>query len=153
MNIDAQKVLLGLLGERIVAHFLRASGHTVVEPLNVFDEEKDMMVDGNNVEVKTQVPLVVEDSFAISPKQKMKVMGCHRVYFVSVPLIKDADELAGYVFEMDPADPKLKAHRWHANDGRKMVCFPRRQSALKIIGVVKDQMLLEQMRKLSTSYL
>ena len=39
-----RKILLGLIGERIVAHYLRNMGHVVEESLNVFDMEKDMMV-------------------------------------------------------------------------------------------------------------
>ena len=60
-----QKILLGMIGERIVASILRGNGHLVEESLNVFDTEKDMLVDGNPVEVKTQVPYVIEDSFAV----------------------------------------------------------------------------------------
>lgn len=151
-TIPERKILLGMIGERIVAHQLRKSGHEVEESLNVYDSEKDMLVDGLPCEVKTQVPIMIEDSFGISPKQKAKIFSCHRVYFISVPL-KAGDDLAGCVFEMDPRDPNLKAHRWSANDGREMICFPRRQTALKMICQIEDQDILEQLRKLSTSYL
>ena len=147
-----RKILLGVIGERIVAHHLRKAGHDVEESLNVYDSEKDMLVDGLPVEVKTQVPIMIEDSFGIALSQKAKIFGCHRVYFVSVPL-KNTDELAGCIFEMDPKDPDLKAHRWETNEGRPMVCFPRRQKSLKLIYQIKDTDILEQLRKLSTSYL
>lgn len=147
-----RRILLGMIGERIVAYYLRKDGHDVEESLNVYDSEKDMLVDGLPVEVKTQVPIMIEDSFGIALSQKAKLFSCHRVYFVSVPL-KATDELAGCIFEMDPRDPDLKAHRWETNTGRPMVCFPRRQKSLKLIYQIKDNDILEQLRKLSTSYL
>lgn len=147
-----RKILLGLIGERIVAHYLRNMGHVVEESLNVFDTEKDMMVDGKPVEVKTQVPIIVEDSFGISPGQKTKIMNCHRVYFVSVPT-KRTDDLAGGIFEMDPSAEDLKAHRWQRIDGKTMICFPRRQPAMKFVAQITDQGILDQLRKLSLSYL
>jgi len=142
-----------MIGERIVASYLRKCGHEVEESLNVFDTEKDMLVDGNKVEVKTQVPIVVEDSFGITPNQKAKVMGSHRVYFLSVPLHKTEDDLEGTIFEMDPLDPSLKAHKWLTHKGREMICFPRRQAAMKQVYRISDERILKQLKMLSTSYL
>lgn len=147
-----RKLLLGMIGERIVAHYLRKGGHEVEESLNVYDSEKDMLVNGLPCEVKTQVPIMIEDSFAVGIRQKAKIYSCHRIYFISVPHRAD-DELAGCIFEMDPRAPNLKAHRWSTNSGREMICFPRRQSALKLIYQIEDQGILEQLRTLSTSYL
>jgi hypothetical protein len=147
-----QKVLLGMIGERIVASILRVKGHQVEESLNVFDSEKDMLVDGFPVEVKTQVPYMIEDSFAVLPSQLKKLTACHRVYWVCVPL-KNFDDLAGTIFEMDPKSENLKAHRVRRHDGAEVVCFPRRQSAMKLIGKVNDENILKQLRYLSTSYL
>ena len=152
-SIDVCKILLGMIGERIVASYLRKNGHNVEESLNVFDMEKDMLVDGNKVEVKTQVPIVIEDSFGVTPSQMMKIKGSHRVYFVSVPLQNSNDELEGAIFELDPADPMLKAHRWTTHKGREMICFPRRQTAMKIIHHITDEKILKQLKMLSTSYM
>jgi hypothetical protein len=149
---DAKKILLGLMGERIVAHFLRKRGHEVEESLNPFDDEKDMLVDENPVEVKTQVPYMIEDSFAVLPYQLKKLKSCHRVYWVSVPL-KRPDDLDGCIFELDMSDETVRAHRVKRHDGEEVVCFPRRQSAMKIVGTITDEKLLEQLQKLSTSYL
>jgi hypothetical protein len=149
---EAQKILLGLMGERIVAYLLRKDGHAVEESLNPFDDQKDMTVDGQPVEVKTQVPYMIEDSFAVLPYQLKKLKSCHRVYWLSVPL-KREDDLAGVIFEMDMSSEELKAHRVCRIDGQEVVCFPRRQPAMKIVGRVNDPALLDQLRKLSTSYL
>ena len=151
--IEQRKVLQGMMGERIVAHLLRKNGHIVEESLNPFDNEKDMLVDGLPCEVKTQVPIVVEDGFAIDPKQINKIMNSHRVYWVCVPTTRNVDAHAGCIYEMDPKDENLKAHRWSAHNGRQSVVFPRVQKAMKIIGKIEDESLLEQLRNLSTSYL
>lgn len=49
---ELKKTLLGILGEKIVAKYLRDKGHEVNESLYMFDSSKDMLVDGNCVEVK-----------------------------------------------------------------------------------------------------
>lgn len=146
-----RKILVGIIGERIVAHYLRKAGHTVEESLNVFDTEKDMLVDGLPVEVKTQVPLVIEDSFSIDYSQKKKIMNSHRVYFVSIPT-KLGDDLEGCIFELNPQE-EFKAHRRDRADGSKIICIPRRQTALKIVARITDTEILEQLKRLSTSYL
>jgi hypothetical protein len=149
---EVQKILLGMIGERIVAHLLRLNGHIVEESLNVFDPEKDMIVDSHPVEVKTQVPLLMEDSFAVDRNQLKKIKRCRSVYFVSVPLKKNVDEYAGSIFELDMLGD-VKAHRATVADGREVVCFPRRQPAMKKIGQITDPAILEQLKTLSTSYL
>lgn len=152
-TVDVRKILLGMIGERIVAAYLRSQGYCVEESLDVFDSEKDLLVDGKKVEVKTQAPIMVEDSFGISPRQKDKVMSSHKVYFVSVPLQRVADPLAGVIFEMDPQDPSLKIHKWHTIKGREVLCFPRRQAAMKQVHRITDEKILKQLTQLSTSYL
>ena len=148
---SSQKILLGMIGERLVAHELRKRGHVVEESLNVFDIDKDMMVDGEPCEVKTQVPFMIEDSFGVSPNQIPKIMRCHRVYFVTVPLLRQ-DELEGCIFELDPHS-FFKSHRRTVAGGKEVVCFPRRQEAMKLITKIEDKKILKQLRTLSTSYL
>ena len=146
-------LLLGMLGERIVARWLRETGHVVEESLDMYDSRKDCLCDGLPVEVKTQVPLISQDSFSVGIRQMQKIRAVHRVYWVSVPLLSGADELAGHIYEMDPTDPLLKAHRWSTHDGSEMVCFPRRQAALRHVHTIDDPDLLNQLRTLSTSVL
>jgi hypothetical protein len=148
----AQKILLGIMGERIVAHILRKNGHSVEESLNVFDAEKDMLVNDKPVEVKTQVPFLMEDSFAVPPFQVKKMTNCDKIFFVSVPLKEQPDDLAGGVFMLDPKSD-FKAHRRSLINKEVVICFPRRQPAMKMIYQITDQGVLDQLRLLSTSYL
>jgi hypothetical protein len=146
-----KKTLLGMLGEKIVAKYLRDKGHTVNESLHMFDSLKDMDVDGNQVEVKTQVPFLIYDSFAVSTNQMNKIKNSHKVYWVSVPPSKVKDNLAGYVFEMDPS--VAVGDLYKLKTGREIICFKRNQEGMKIVYQIKDQKLLNHLQELSTSYL
>jgi hypothetical protein len=148
---ELKKTLLGILGEKIVAKYLRDKGHNVNESLYMFDSSKDLDVDGNNVEVKTQVPFLIYDSFAVGINQMNKIQNSHRVYWVSVPPTKVNDALAGYVFEMDPKIATSTLHR--LKTGREIMCFKRNQEGMKIVYQIKDQKLLNHLSELSTSYL
>lgn len=149
-SADIKKIRLGLIGERIVAKLLRDQGHIVDESLDPFDVEKDMIMDGNPIEVKTQVPLLTEDSFAIGVSQIPKIRRSHRVFFVSVPPTKAADPMAGSIYVLDSTG-EFKAHRKTVGQGREMLCIPRTQPAMQIIARVEDKNLLSIMQSLSTS--
>lgn len=151
MAVDYKRVLLGMLGEKIVAKHFRDSGHQVEESLNVFDSDKDMVIDGYNVEVKTNAPLIYYDSFSFKKGQYNKIMNAHRVYWVSVPLQTQEDQFAGCVFEMDPKVAKL--HTITFSSGQKAIGLCRQQEGMKIIHRIEDPNILKQLRELSSSYL
>jgi hypothetical protein len=153
MDKKVNNILLGILGEKIVANFLRKKGYTVEESLDIFDSSKDMQVNDSKVEVKTQTPLIVYDSFAINENQLNKILGCKYVFWVSVPLSKFNDEYEGCVFCMDVNDPTLKYDSLTLKSGRKIIKFPRKQSAMKNVYKISDKNVLNQMKQLSTSYL
>ena len=147
-----KKVLLGLLGERIVAKVLRDSGYSVEESLNVFDTTKDMLVNGKKVEVKCQVPYLIHDAFAVSPNQLKKLLSCRYVFWVSVPPKKINDPNSGWVYAMDTA-VNVKYQTARNRNGREVVYFPRTQEAMKVIYKIKDTSLLNHLTELSSSYL
>lgn len=151
MSVDYKKVLLGMLGEKIVAKHFRDSGHHVEESLDVFDSTKDMIIDGNNVEVKTNAPLIYYDSFSFPKSQYKKIMNSYRVYWVSVPLQTQEDQFAGCVFEMDPKVAKL--HLISFKSGQKTIGIRRQQEGMKVIYKIEDPQLLNHLKSLSTSYL
>lgn len=140
-----------MLGEKIVAKHFRDSGHQVEESLDVFDSDKDMIIDGNNVEVKTNAPLIYYDSFSFAKGQYNKIINSHRVYWVSVPLQTQEDPFAGCVFEMDPKVAKL--HTITFNSGKTTIGLRRQQEGMKIIHKIEDPKLLKQLKELSSSYL
>jgi len=150
MEINYKKILLGMLGEKIVAKHLRDSGCIVEESLNIFDSDKDMVVDGKNIEVKTNAPLFFYNSFTVSDKQYNKIINSHRVYWLSVPLQTINDEYAGCIFEMDPSI--VKSYRITMNN-RSVTAFKRIQLGMKIVHKIEDPAILKQLKDLSTSYL
>lgn len=151
MNVNLKKTLLGMLGERIIAKHLRERGHTVTESLNVFDSEKDLDVDGYKVEVKTQVPFIIKDSFSISRNQLNKIQNSKYVYWVSVPPTKVHDNLSGCIFKMDPNTAKFE--RYRLNSGKEMIAYKRNQPGMEIVDQIDNTQLLNHMKELSTSYL
>ena len=151
MEKEAKNILLGILGERIIAKILRDAGHTVEESLDIFDSEKDLLVNGKRVEVKTQVPLLFKDSFSVQLNQMTKLKECHAVYWVSIPPKIADDDLMGCVFQMNPR--KCTHNIWTAKGGNQMMLFPRRQDGMKIVHKITDAKILKQMRALSCSYL
>ena len=153
MDKKVNNILLGILGEKIVANFLRKKGYTVEESLDIFDSSKDMQVNDYKVEVKTQTPLIVYDSFAINENQLNKILGCKYVFWVSVPLSKFNDEFEGCIFCMDVNDLTLKYDSLTLKSGRKIIKFPRKQPAMKNVYKISDKNVLKQMKQLSTSYL
>lgn len=140
-----------MLGEKIVAKHFRDSGHQVEESLNVFDQDKDMIIDGYNIEVKTNAPLIYYDSFSFPKGQYNKIMNSHRVYWVSVPLQTQEDPFVGCIFEMDPKVAKL--HTITFNSGKTTIGIRRQQDGMKVIYRIEDPVLLKQLKELSSSYL
>lgn len=140
-----------MLGEKIVAKHFRDSGHQVEESLNVFDQDKDMIIDGYNIEVKTNAPLIYYDSFSFPKGQYNKIMNSHRVYWVSVPLQTQEDPFVGCIFEMDPKVAKL--HTITFNSGKTTIGICRQQDGMKVIYKIEDPVLLKQLKELSSSYL
>lgn len=148
---NLKHTLLGILGERIIAKLLRHHGHAVDESLDMFDSIMDMQVDGKPVEVKTLVPLLIHNSFAVNINQYEKIKNADKVYWISVPPSKITDELSGCIFEMDP---KIAKHfTYKLKNGRELMCFKRKQDGMKIIKRLRNKKLLNHLQKLSTSYL
>src|SRR3990167_10935216 len=95
---------LGTLGEQLVAEYLTIIGKKVILSDNIYDPEKDMLVDGEKVEVKTETPYVTRNALTVRANQLEKIMGSYRTYWISVPfkLYGKEDKYGGYIFEMDP---------------------------------------------------
>ena len=60
MTYDESIGELGLLGEKIMTNYFNSQGMMVEHSIDKFDREKDMLVNGKKVEIKTEQPLVLE---------------------------------------------------------------------------------------------
>jgi len=129
MNHKEKMGELGLLGEKIIMNYLSAKGYIVHQSIDKYDSEKDILVNGQKVEVKTQVPFIIENSFTILPTQLTKCRNVSFLYFISVPANTMADKWAGWIFEVNPKTFVTKTRK--TKDGRNMILIPRNQEAVK----------------------
>jgi hypothetical protein len=130
---------LGLAGEKIVTNMLNSLGSNlkIEHSVDKYDREKDMLVDGYKVEVKTQVPFVMKNAFTFLPKQLNKCRGVDVLYFVSVPPPRNEDKWAGWIFRAEPKN--FKTTSYTTRDGRNMILVPREQEALVPIQKMSDE--------------
>lgn len=132
MKNDEKKTKLGRAGESIVLNWYSDQGSKVKASIDQYDSHKDALVDGNSVEIKTQVPFVYKDCFTIKPNQLRKCLNVHRLVFVSVPNTKEKHHSDGKVYCIFPEDG-LKYFKYTTRDGRDMILIPIKQEGMREI--------------------
>jgi hypothetical protein len=148
MTRDEMMNELGLAGEKIIINMLSEAGYKVKTSINKYDSEKDLLVEDKKVEVKTQVPFVIQNAFTFKPNQLRKCRSVDVLYFVCVPPPKHKDKWAGWVFEADPKS--FVTRNYITKDGRVMMLIDRNQPALKAIKKISDEEVKE-LQKYSVS--
>jgi hypothetical protein len=126
---------MGKAGESIITNYFSRKGMIVEVSVNQFDSEKDMIVEGKHVEVKTQVPFVTKDSFSIRENQLKKCKNAYEVYFISVPTSKKHFS-EGKVYVIRGDQLQYKNHK--TKDGRKMILIPINQQDMKEVFEISD---------------
>jgi len=148
-----KKTALGLTGEKIVRNFLLEKGFVVTDTLNVYDSDKDFDATYKNktytVEVKTQVPFVIKESFTIREEQSRKCFSVDMLIFVCVPPSKPFP-YGGQIFKVNPKQVKTKPHT--TKDGRKMILIPINQPAVKSIKKLTSEEISLLNKSKSTDY-
>jgi len=61
--------MMGRAGETIIVNYCTAAGQKVTVSEDQYDSQKDMIIDGLKVEVKTQVPYIYKNAFSFKPNQ------------------------------------------------------------------------------------
>lgn len=119
---DAPQAKMGRAGETIVTNYFNRLGVMVEASVDQYDSEKDMLIDGKRVEVKTQVPFIKKNAFTIKENQLRKCLNADMVYFISVPnaTYRHFSDGKVYCIESD----KLQYTRYATKDGRNMVLIP-----------------------------
>lgn len=146
-NID----ILGRMGEKLVANYLRRRGHMVEEAIDHFDSIKDMTVDGHNAEVKTQQAFVNENAFSIRENQLRKCRQVDELYIVSVPPAMRPDyKWAGWIFKVDPKTFRTRNYR--TRQGIQMVLIDIDQPAVIPWAKLTDQENEQLSRYASSRY-
>ena len=150
MTRDKMMQELGLTGEKIVINMLSAAGYRIKTSIKKFDSEKDLIVEDKTVEVKTQVPFVMKNSFTFKPNQLRKCRSVDVLYFVSVPPPRNKDKWSGWIFEADPKSFVTK--NYTTKDGRKMILINRDQPSLRPVKKISDEEINELMKYTVSEY-
>lgn len=145
LSENDKKTKTGELGERLVARYYRANGHNVEESLNLFDHTKDMTIDEETCEVKTQIPWIKEDSFTIKENQVKKCLSVDRLIFVETPSKFNNYQVEIYEFPKEKREPKVKVTR----DNRKMILFEKKKGVL--LTTITDDDIVNQFKRYSLS--
>lgn len=120
--------ILGRIGEKIIINMLSREGLTVQESIDPYDSVKDMTCEGKTIEVKTQVPFIVEKAFTFKQNQLNKCRNVDVLYFISVPAPRHKYKWDGYIFEADPKS--FKTRKRNTKDGRTMILVDIEQDAI-----------------------
>lgn len=127
---------LGRAGEAIISNYFVKNDKKVEVSVNQYDSQKDMIVEGKSVEVKTQVPFVTKNSFSFRKNQLKKCVSADEVYFVSVPTNKKHFS-EGKVYCIKGPDIEYKEYT--TKDGRDMILIPIEQKNMKMVFEVSNE--------------
>ena len=141
---------LGLAGEKIIINMLSEEGCKIKSSVDKFDSEKDLLVNDKKVEVKTQVPFIMQNAFTFKPNQLNKCRSVDVLYFVSVPAPRHSDKWAGWIFRAEPKE--FKTRNYTTKDGRNMILIDREQKALKPVRKMTEQEMAELQKYTVSGY-
>lgn len=132
MNKNEIIQILGKTGEKIIANMLMSEGKKVEFSIDEYDREKDLVVDGKKVEVKTEQPFVVKNALTFGENQLRKCRSVDRLFFVTVPpLMREEYKWGNCIFEVDPKN--FEHYLYTTKDGKRKVCISIEQESVKFI--------------------
>jgi hypothetical protein len=129
-SLDEKKTRLGKMGEICVGNWASTQGKVVIHAIDPYDSQKDLVIDGVSVEVKTQTPYINEMAFSIRPNQIRKCRAVDELYFVALPSPQARFFYEGqcWVYKVDP---KAFIHREIVTRGGKtMILVDIKQPAV-----------------------
>jgi len=129
--------MLGRAGESIIQNYCTAAGQKVVASVDQYDNQKDFIIDGLKVEVKTQVPYIYKNAFSFKPNQLKKCKNADRVIFISVPNKEKPHHSDGKVYLIKSSE--MKYYPYKTKDGRDMIAVPIDQEGMDELFVISDQ--------------
>jgi len=143
---------LGLTGEKVVTNMLNRlhPGLVIEHSINKYDSEKDMLVDGKKVEVKTESPYVLANCFSFRPNQLNKCRKVDVLYIVSVPHIKFKHFSDGWVYRLVPRE--FRTIEYTTKFGTRMIGIPIRQEACGPVYKISEEEIIELMKYIHTDY-
>jgi len=146
MNSNQRREALGALGEKTVATWFNYHGITVKFSEDKYDQVKDMIVDGETVEVKTLMPIFKYNAFCRPEKQGPKCDSVDRLIFVKIPH-KPGDPIELYESVKDSDDKRDFFKEYFVREP----CRFYRLTLLENIGIIHDTKVSRNMWDLSLS--
>ena len=148
---DAKMEKLGLEGEKLVKAIYEIMGHTVILSEDKYDSEKDMLIDGQTCEVKTQIPVITQNCMAIKTNQYYKCINADILLFVEIPYSNryGVNETVNiYQAKIRDSSNSLWIP-WRSADGRDMMLYPI--SKLTLIESIQNEEICKRFADLSNS--
>ena len=138
---------LGLAGEKIIINMLSSLGCKIESSVDKYDSEKDLLVDGKKVEVKTQIPFAKKKSFTFSPWQLKKCKSVDVLYFIAIPNENEKYNLPenGWIYRVVPSE--FQYEEWKDRWGKPRILVPINQDCIFPV-----QKLTEEQIKYLQSY-
>lgn len=130
MSRDTDMTMLGRAGETVVMNWFASRGIPCQASVDQYDSQKDMIAEGKKIEVKTQVPFIMKDSFSFRENQLRKCVNADYVFFVSVPTEK-SHHSDGKVYRIE--SKKMKYTKYKTKDGRDMYLVPIKQADMQFL--------------------
>lgn len=154
MLTEQQRIeLIGALGEDIVNIVLKEAGLNVKKSENKYDSEKDFLVDGYKVEVKTVVPWFTENALTIDASQYRKCYNADCVIFVCVPskglTNLSTNKYDGNIYIVSPKEVKWRTKQTRAGLPKFLINID--QPGVRLCYKIEDTKILDTMRNLTTS--
>lgn len=147
---DVKMNELGLMGEKIVMNYLSSLGRIVEQSIDKYDYEKDLLCDGKKVEVKTQVPFILQKALTIKPNQIRKCRSVDELYFITVPAPQHDYKHSGWIFKVNPKE--FKTRSYYTKDGREMILIDIEQEAVVPIHKIKEEHIKQLMKYTVSRY-
>lgn len=140
-----KRAKLGDLGERLVANYFSEQGKQITLSLDPYDFNKDMLIDDELCEVKTQQLWHMENAFTVTEKQLRKCNTADRLIFVETPSKYNGNQIHIYEFPKDKRQTKIL----NTCDGRTMHLYLKRRANL--LTTIDDPIIIELFSKYSVS--
>jgi hypothetical protein len=142
---------LGKTGEKIVANHFVKNGEIVEHSLNNFDSEKDFLIGGKKVEVKTEQPYVKKNSITIRQNQIKKCRNVDLLIFVTVPPLFNMNyKWGGYMFNVDPKN--FICENYQTKSGTAMTSISIEQESVSVIRKLTDEEVSELVKYAQSAY-
>ncbi len=142
---------LGIMGEKLVRNLMMRAGRLVEDSLNLFDSQKDFVVDGLTCEVKTEQPYVLKNCFSFRKNQLTKCRTVDQLYIVSVPpLARPTYEHGGKVFSVEPKLFEQISYR--TKSGLEMIGIPINQKSVQCVYTMTSEEKSQFMRYAESEY-